>query len=66
MSEAPMKFTPPPPWKRGDFCTRCQNTGEIECYCGGDLCLCGRQEITCPRCDGLSSDCSYQYEEDDQ
>jgi hypothetical protein len=41
-------------WKPGEYCDRCQNTGEIECHCGGDLCICGQGEIECPRCKGLS------------
>lgn len=43
-----------PKWKPGEYCDRCQNTGEVECRCGGDLCVCGAQEIECPRCHGLS------------
>jgi hypothetical protein len=52
-------------WEPGMYCDRCNNTGEIECYCGGDLCVCGRQEITCPRCDGLSADPYYGQDWDD-
>lgn len=40
------------PWKPGDYCDRCNNTGDIDCHCGGDLCVCGRQEIECPNCKG--------------
>lgn len=40
--------------KWGEYCDRCNNTGEVDCHCGGDLCVCGRQEYTCPRCDGRS------------
>ena len=55
------------PWKPGDYCDSCANTGEIDCHCGGDLCVCGAQEITCPRCDGRAGDGSYYDEhEDDQ
>lgn len=31
-------------------CERCYNTGEVDCYCGGDLCACGREIYPCPRC----------------
>ena len=34
------------------YCARCNNTGEIDCYCGGDLCVCGDQVEPCPECDG--------------
>ena len=51
------------PWKPGQYCDRCANTGEINCRCGGDLCLCGAQEIECPRCHGRCLD--EFYEEDD-
>ena len=30
------------------YCDRCHNTGQIDCYCGGDLCVCGRQDLPCP------------------
>ncbi|WP_182466801.1 hypothetical protein [Sphingomonas gilva] len=23
------------------WCETCHNTGEVDCYCGGDLCVCG-------------------------
>ena len=23
-----------------EYCDHCKNTGEIDCYCGGDLCVC--------------------------
>lgn len=52
-------------WRPGLYCDRCQNTGEVNCYCGGDLCVCGRQEIACPRCDGRSADDGYWGEEDE-
>lgn len=44
----------PPKWQPGDYCDPCNNTGEIDCHCGGDLCICGQQQITCSRCDGLA------------
>lgn len=40
------------PFRPGDYCDRCNNTGEIDCYCGGDLCVCGCQELPCPQCSG--------------
>lgn len=49
-------------WKPGLYCTECQNTGEVDCHCGGDLCICGAQEIICPNCDGQSADL---YSDDD-
>lgn len=41
------------------YCTHCNNTGSIDCYCGGDLCVCENQgEEPCPYCDGWSGfDC---------
>lgn len=41
-------------WNPGEYCDRCNNTGEVDCHCGGDLCVCGRQELICPRCGGGS------------
>lgn len=32
------------------YCDECQNTGTVGCYCGGDLCVCGEEELPCPRC----------------
>ena len=35
------------------WCDTCQNTGRVDGYCGGDLCVCENQgEMECPRCDG--------------
>lgn len=34
------------------YCCTCNNTGEIDCYCGGDLCVCGQEVEPCPDCDG--------------
>lgn len=39
---------------RPGYCTECQNTGTVECYCGGDLCVCGEYETPCPMCGGES------------
>lgn len=42
------------------YCERCQNTGEIDCYCGGDLCVCGGDSgygtNVCPDCDSVLDD----------
>jgi len=35
---------------RGFYCATCNNTGSIDCHCGGDLCVCGDEEIPCPDC----------------
>ena len=35
-----------------DFCYTCQNSGYVDCHCGGDLCFCLYQgEKPCPKCD---------------
>lgn len=38
------------------YCATCCNTGEVDCYCGGDLCVCGGDNgdgtNVCPSCDG--------------
>ena len=34
------------------YCATCNNTGSIDCHCGGDLCVCGEEEIECPECGG--------------
>jgi hypothetical protein len=34
------------------YCDTCNNTGEVDCYCGGDLCVCGQGTEPCPSCDG--------------
>lgn len=37
----------------GFLCRRCDGDGEINCYCGGDLCVCENYgEKPCPRCHG--------------
>lgn len=34
------------------YCDRCQNTGYMPCYCGGDQCFCDYQgEKPCSRCE---------------
>jgi hypothetical protein len=34
----------------GFYCDECNNTGAIDCCCGGDLCVCGAEEVPCPTC----------------
>jgi hypothetical protein len=35
------------------YCERCYNTGELDCYCGGDLCVCENYgTFPCPDCEG--------------
>jgi hypothetical protein len=34
------------------YCERCYNTGELDCYCGGDSCVCTRYgTYPCPDCE---------------
>lgn len=34
------------------WCDTCQNTGSVDCHCGGDLCVCDNGgEFPCPNCD---------------
>ena len=57
-------MTTPKKWD-GGYCDRCNNTGEVDCYCGGDLCVCGQQELVCPKCHGKSAyDADYDPEHD--
>lgn len=44
------------------WCSTCQNTGWVNCYCGGDNCICENNgEYPCPECDGDTiSDCGYE------
>lgn len=38
---------------KSGYCTACQNTGWVDCHCGGDLCVCDNNgEEPCPYCDG--------------
>lgn len=33
------------------YCFTCNNTGIVDCECGGDLCVClNNGEIPCPEC----------------
>lgn len=39
------------------WCDTCQNTGYVECLCGGDLCICENNgEMECPDCNGMPDD----------
>lgn len=39
----------------------CGGTGSLECYCGGDICVCHHHgEVECPGC----PDCEHDDEED--
>lgn len=57
-------FAPREPWKPGEFCDRCQNTGSIDCLCGGDMCICGWGERDCPRCKGRSTEPFEDFDDD--
>jgi len=38
------------------YCAECNNTGMVDCHCGGDLCVCENNgEYTCPACGGESA-----------
>ncbi len=33
------------------WCEECHNTGELDCYCGGDICVCTNYgTYPCPKC----------------
>ena len=37
----------------GIYCDTCHGTGVVDCWCGGDLCVCGARgpgELPCPDC----------------
>ena len=39
------------------YCEHCYNTGELNCYCGGDLCVCyNNGTYPCPFCDDAPDD----------
>lgn len=43
----------------GGYCFECNNTGTVNCECGGDLCVCmNNGEMPCPVCGGSP----YEYE----
>jgi len=44
------------------WCDKCQNTGYVDCLCGGDLCVCENNgEMPCPFCDGIG-----EFDDDDE
>jgi hypothetical protein len=46
------------------YCDKCGNTGIINCFCGGDFCVCGDPEPPCQCCyDGLPCDCTPDLKE---
>lgn len=44
------------------ICDRCCGHGEVDCHCGGDLCVCGAGEIDCPVCLGDGSITKERWE----
>lgn len=47
----------------------CGGTGFVDCYCGGDQCVCHHhgQEVECPGCDECPGDeDDYDYDEDQE
>lgn len=43
----------------------CNGTGVLNCYCGGDFCVCGHQgEVPCPGCDDCDCEDDWNYEDD--
>lgn len=39
------------PYDDGDYCDRCYGTGDLDCHCGGDLCVCQNNgTYPCPEC----------------
>ena len=50
-------------------CPRCNGMGEVDCHCGGDLCVCENYgSAICPLCcgDGEVSEETYQKYEQNQ
>jgi len=44
----------------------CNGLGYIECFCGGDLCVCDNYgEIPCGGCDACESSDEYEYDDED-
>lgn len=38
---------------QSERCPRCDGAGEVDCHCGGDLCVCTNYgEMPCPLCHG--------------
>lgn len=50
------------------YCEGCYNTGELDCHCGGDLCICERNgTYSCPVCGGREGfTCDEIYDEIEQ
>ena len=45
-------------------CPRCHGCGEIDCPCGGDLCVCDNYgDAPCPLCHGEGVISTEQYEQ---
>jgi hypothetical protein len=41
----------------------CGGTGEVSCYCGGDLCVCHNHgSVECPGCPDCEQEDGYDYE----
>lgn len=41
---------------KAHYCTECNDTGWVECLCGGDLCVCENYgEDICPVCGGMNA-----------
>ena len=50
---------------RVGWCDHCQNTGYLDCHCGGDFCVCERNgEYPCPHCDVAGYGCVEDDYED--
>lgn len=48
------------------YCTHCQNTGWLDCFCGGDLCVCENNgEYPCHYCEGDGGEDDFYCEEID-
>jgi len=48
------------------YCEHCQNTGYLDCYCGGDLCICDNNgEYPCPYCEYVEDDGDDDYGPED-
>lgn len=46
------------------YCDLCDNQGSVNCYCGGDLCVCTNYgERVCPKCYG---DCGGDDDDGDE
>lgn len=53
----------PDEYDEGCTCPKCDGWGDIDCHCGGDLCVCTNYgERTCPVCDGDGTVTEARYE----